>query len=74
MIIVLCSCLLSLAAYAKPFKNVTFYYPPMMDQNELHGGLMGEIVRAAFHEVQIETDLAYLPAKCRFVSKLYCLY
>jgi polar amino acid transport system substrate-binding protein len=63
LMIVLCSCLLSLTAYAKHVQIVTFHYPPVMDSNKQHGGLMGEIVHAAFHEVNIETDLMYYPAK-----------
>ena len=63
MLIVLCSCLLCLTAYAEHVQIVTFHYPPVMDSSKPHGGLMGEIVHAAFHEVDIETDLVYYPAK-----------
>ena len=63
LVIVLCSCLLSLTAYAEHVQIVTFHYPPVMDSNKPHGGLMGEIVSAAFHEVNIETELVYYPAK-----------
>jgi polar amino acid transport system substrate-binding protein len=63
LIIVLCSCLLSLTSYAEHVQIVTFQYPPVMDSNKPHGGLMGEIVHAAFHEVYIEPDLVYYPAK-----------
>ena len=61
LIIMLCP--LSLTAYAGHVQIVTFYYPPVMDSNKLHGGLMGEIVNAAFHEVHIDSDLVYYPAK-----------
>ena len=63
MIIVLCSCLLSLAVHAENVQIVTFNYPPVMGGNKPHGGLMGEIVHAAFHEVDIGTEIVYYPAK-----------
>jgi len=63
LIIVLCSCLLSLTTYAEHVQIVTFDYPPVMDSNNPQGGLMGEIVHTAFHEVHIEADLVYYPAK-----------
>lgn len=63
LIIVLCSCLLSLTAYAERVRIATFNYPPVMDSSRPRGGLMGEIVHAAFRQVHIETDLVYFPAK-----------
>ena len=63
LIMVLFSFLLSLTAYAEHVQIVTFHYPPVMDSNKPQGGLIGEIVHAAFREVDIETDLVYYPAK-----------
>ena len=60
--IVLCLCL-PLTAYSDNVQIVTFHYPPVMDRNQPHGGLMGEIVHAAFHEVHIQSELVYYPAK-----------
>lgn len=63
LMVVLCSCLPYQTVYAEHVQIITFHYPPVMDSNKPHGGLMGEIVRAAFHEVDIEPDLVYFPAK-----------
>lgn len=63
VMIVLCACLLYQAAHAEQVQIVTFHYPPMMDRGKPQGGLMGEIVQAAFNEVRIEPDLVFYPAK-----------
>ena len=63
LMIVLGLCLMSLPVYAEPVQIVTFHYAPVMDSNKPHGGLMGEIVYAAFHEVHIQPELVYYPAK-----------
>lgn len=61
--IVFCISLRPLSTHAELAQVATFEYPPVMDSNKEHGGLMGEIVTAAFHEVNVETDLVYYPAK-----------
>ena len=60
---VLWMCLLYQTARAEQVHIVTFDYPPMMDRSKPQGGLMGEIVQAAFNEVQIAPDLVFYPAK-----------
>ena len=63
LIILLCACLPPSPAYAEQVKIVTFHYPPVMDSKKPHGGLMGEIVHAAFDHVQVVPELVYYPAK-----------
>ena len=63
LIILLCLFLPAPTVYAKHVRIATFHYPPVMDRNKPHGGLMGDIVHAAFSKVNIEPDFVYYPAK-----------
>lgn len=61
--IVLYACLPPAVVCAETVQIVTFDYPPVMDSSRSNGGLMEEIVRAAFRKVNIESDFVYYPAK-----------
>ena len=63
IIVVFCSFLPSCTVSAEQVRVATFHYPPVMDSTRKLGGLMGEIVNAAFREVNIDTDYVYYPAK-----------
>lgn len=63
LVIVLWLSMLSLTVCAEQVPLATFHYPPVMDSSNPDGGLMGDIVRAAFQEVDIEPEIAYYPAK-----------
>ena len=56
-------CLLTLisAVHAEDVEIATFNYPPFMDMSNRQGGLLGEIVHAAFSHVGINPKFTYYP-------------